>query len=95
LTPAVTSPATSAADPTRVALGWPPLIVLASLGAVAPVSCTQFTLGAVVSPLVGLGGEHSAVVPAVVMAVASALGFTASRLALAQPRASSSAIATS
>ena len=32
---------------------------------------SQFALGAVVSPLVGLGGEDSAVVPAVVMATAS------------------------
>ena len=43
---------------------------------------SQFALGAVVSPLVGLGGEDSALVPALVMACASALGFTASRLAL-------------
>jgi MFS transporter, DHA1 family, multidrug resistance protein len=56
---------------------------------------SQFALGAVVSPLVGLGGEHSALVPAVVMAIASALGFTASRMAVGQSRASSSAIATS
>ena len=56
---------------------------------------SQFALGAVVSPLVGLGGEHSALVPAVVMAIASALGFTASRVAVGQSRASSSAIATS
>ena len=42
----------------------------------------QFALGAVVSPLVGLGGEDSAVVPAVVMAIASALGFTVSRVGL-------------
>jgi MFS transporter, DHA1 family, multidrug resistance protein len=59
----------------------------------AVLGCTQFTLGAVVSPLVGLGGEHSALVPALVMAVTSALGFAASRVA--QPRSSSSAIATS
>jgi MFS transporter, DHA1 family, multidrug resistance protein len=43
---------------------------------------SQFALGALVSPLVGLGGEHSAVVPALVMTVASGLGFTASRLGL-------------
>ena len=43
---------------------------------------SQFSLGALVSPLVGLGGDHSAVVPAVVMACASAIGFTASRLGL-------------
>jgi DHA1 family bicyclomycin/chloramphenicol resistance-like MFS transporter len=55
---------------------------------------SQFALGALVSPLVGLGGEHSAVVPALVMAVASTLGFTVSRLGL-QSRASSSVIATS
>lgn len=61
----------------------------------AVLGCSQFTLGALVSPLVGLGGEHTAVVPAVVMAVASALGFTASHLGPAQPRSSSSAIATS
>jgi DHA1 family bicyclomycin/chloramphenicol resistance-like MFS transporter len=55
----------------------------------------QFTLGAVVSPLVGPGGAQSALVPAVVMAVASTLGFIASRVGLAQRRSSSSAIATS
>jgi DHA1 family bicyclomycin/chloramphenicol resistance-like MFS transporter len=43
---------------------------------------SQFALGAVVSPLVGLGGEDSALVPAVVMACASVLGFTASRLGM-------------
>ena len=43
---------------------------------------SQFALGAVVSPLVGLGGEDSAVVPAVVMATASVLGFVVSRTAL-------------
>jgi DHA1 family bicyclomycin/chloramphenicol resistance-like MFS transporter len=42
----------------------------------------QFALGALVSPLVGLGGERSALMPAVVMATASALGFTASRFSL-------------
>jgi len=42
---------------------------------------SQFALGALVSPLVGLGGEESALVPAVVMACASVLAFTASRLA--------------
>jgi MFS transporter, DHA1 family, multidrug resistance protein len=42
----------------------------------------QFSLGAVVSPLVGLGGEQSALVPAVVMASASALGVLASRVGL-------------
>jgi DHA1 family bicyclomycin/chloramphenicol resistance-like MFS transporter len=51
---------------------------------------SQFALGALVSPLVGLGGEGSAVVPAVVMAVASALGFTASRVGLPQSAAASS-----
>jgi DHA1 family bicyclomycin/chloramphenicol resistance-like MFS transporter len=39
----------------------------------------QFGLGAIVAPLVGLGGEASAVVPALVMSCASALGFLASR----------------
>jgi DHA1 family bicyclomycin/chloramphenicol resistance-like MFS transporter len=43
---------------------------------------SQFALGALVSPLVGLGGESSAVVPALVMATASVLGFTASRVSL-------------
>jgi DHA1 family bicyclomycin/chloramphenicol resistance-like MFS transporter len=43
---------------------------------------SQFALGALVSPLVGLGGEHSAVVPAVVMTAASAVGFTVSRVSL-------------
>lgn len=45
---------------------------------------TQFALGALVSPLVGLGGVDSALVPALVMATASALGFTVSRLSLAR-----------
>jgi DHA1 family bicyclomycin/chloramphenicol resistance-like MFS transporter len=39
----------------------------------------QFGLGALVAPLVGLGGEASAVVPALVMTVSSACGFLASR----------------
>ncbi|CUR59405.1 Drug resistance transporter, Bcr/CflA subfamily [metagenome] len=43
---------------------------------------TQFALGAVVSPLVGLGSADSAVVPALVMAGASGLGFTVSRVSL-------------
>ena len=42
---------------------------------------SQFALGALVSPLVGLGGEDSAVVPAIVMASASSLAFAASRAA--------------
>ncbi len=42
---------------------------------------SQFALGAVVSPLVGLGGEHSALAPAVVMASSSALVGVFSRLA--------------
>ncbi|WP_221633997.1 multidrug effflux MFS transporter [Nocardioides luti] len=46
---------------------------------------SQFALGALVSPLVGLGGSGSALVPAVVMACASALGFTASRVGLPRP----------
>jgi DHA1 family bicyclomycin/chloramphenicol resistance-like MFS transporter len=46
---------------------------------------TQFALGAIVSPLVGLGGEDSAVVPALVMAAASAAGFTVSRVGLRAP----------
>ena len=47
-----------------------------------PVIAGFVALGALVSPLVGLGGEHSAVVPALVMTVASGLGFAASRLGL-------------
>jgi MFS transporter, DHA1 family, multidrug resistance protein len=43
---------------------------------------SQFALGALVSPLVGLGGEDSALVPALVMATASVLGFTMSRVGL-------------
>lgn len=39
----------------------------------------QFVLGGVVSPLVGLGGERSAVVPALVMAGSSALALLAGR----------------
>jgi DHA1 family bicyclomycin/chloramphenicol resistance-like MFS transporter len=41
----------------------------------------QFALGAVVSPLVGLGGDSSAVAPALVMAASSLLALTAGRLA--------------
>jgi DHA1 family bicyclomycin/chloramphenicol resistance-like MFS transporter len=60
---------------------------------------SQFTLGAVVAPLVGLGGDSSAVVPAVVMAVAAVGGLTASRRlpgpSAGQTAASSTATATS
>jgi len=59
---------------------------------------TTFALGALVSPLVGLGGEDSALVPAVVMATACVLSFTLTRVAAArdgQSRSSSSVIATS
>jgi DHA1 family bicyclomycin/chloramphenicol resistance-like MFS transporter len=42
---------------------------------------SQFALGAVVSPLVGLTGDDSAVAPALVMAAASLAAGTASRLA--------------
>lgn len=53
----------------------------------AILGCSQFALGALVSPLVGLGGEDSALVPAVVMAGCSVLGFTVSRIGLrAGPR---------
>ena len=49
---------------------------------------SQFALGAVVSPLVGLGGADSAVVPAVVMAVAALLSLTASRaISVERPQA--------
>ena len=64
----------------------------------AVLGCTTFAVGALVSPLVGLGGEDSAVVPALVMAAACTLSFTLSRLSgaeEAQSRSSSSAIATS
>jgi DHA1 family bicyclomycin/chloramphenicol resistance-like MFS transporter len=44
---------------------------------------SQFALGALVSPLVGLGGKDSAVVPAIVMAAASVLGLSVSRAGLA------------
>lgn len=43
---------------------------------------SQFALGALVSPLVGLGGDDSAVVPAVVMLSCSAAGLVVSRAAL-------------
>src|SRR4051794_6931391 len=59
---------------------------------------TTFATGALVSPLVGLGGKGSAVVPALVMAAACSLSFALSRSSGrpdAQPRSSSSAIATS
>lgn len=59
---------------------------------------TTFALGALVSPLVGLGGEDSALVPALFMAGACAVSFTLSRLAGdpdAQSRRSSSVTATS
>jgi DHA1 family bicyclomycin/chloramphenicol resistance-like MFS transporter len=56
---------------------------------------SQFALGAVVSPLVGLGGDRSAVAPALVMATASLLAATAvglaSRSAPARPRADAGA----
>ena len=61
--------------------------------------CTTFAVGALVSPLVGLGGEDSAVVPALVMAAAlhpqlhARAGGPAAEEA--QSRSSSSAIATS
>lgn len=45
----------------------------------------QFALGAAVSPLVGLGGASSALVPALVMAVAAVLSLTASRAVVAEP----------
>lgn len=64
----------------------------------AVLGCTTFAVGALVSPLVGLGGEDSAVVPALVMSVACTLSFTLSRRSgaeEAQSRSSSSAIATS
>jgi DHA1 family bicyclomycin/chloramphenicol resistance-like MFS transporter len=64
----------------------------------AVLGCTTFAVGALVSPLVGLGGKDSALVPALVMAGACALSFTLSRRSgseEAQSRASSSAIATS
>jgi DHA1 family bicyclomycin/chloramphenicol resistance-like MFS transporter len=59
---------------------------------------TTFAVGATVSPLVGLGGEDSALVPALFMAGACALSFALSRRPVddeAQSRASSSVIATS
>jgi MFS transporter, DHA1 family, multidrug resistance protein len=59
---------------------------------------STFAVGALVSPLVGLGGEDSALVPALVMAVACSLSFTLSRLTRpedGQSLSSSSAIATS
>lgn len=46
----------------------------------------QFALGAAVSPLVGLGGEDSAVVPALVMVTASAIAWSFSRLLAPGPR---------
>ena len=60
----------------------------------AVVGCVQFGAGGLVAPLVGMGGEHTAVVPAVVMAIASVLGFGLSRLGLGQSRASSTVTAT-
>lgn len=60
---------------------------------------STFAVGALVSPLVGLGGKDSALVPALVMAAACSLSFTLTRLPGgpddAQPRSSSRAIATS
>jgi DHA1 family bicyclomycin/chloramphenicol resistance-like MFS transporter len=59
---------------------------------------STFAVGALVSPLVGLGGEDSAVVPAVVMATACAISFTLTRVATyrdAQSSSSSSVTATS
>lgn len=48
---------------------------------------SQFALGALVSPLVGLGGADSAVATALVMATASSLGFAVSRLGLGRSAA--------
>ena len=49
---------------------------------------SQFALGALVSPLVGLGGADSALVPALVMAIAAVLSLTASRgIAAERPQA--------
>ena len=59
---------------------------------------STFAVGALVSPLVGLGGEDSALVPALVMASACALSFTLTRLGAssdAQSSSSSSVTATS
>jgi DHA1 family bicyclomycin/chloramphenicol resistance-like MFS transporter len=60
---------------------------------------STFAVGALVSPLVGLGGKDSALVPALVMAAACCLSFTLTRLSGGpegtQSRSSSSAIATS
>jgi DHA1 family bicyclomycin/chloramphenicol resistance-like MFS transporter len=60
----------------------------------AVLGSVTFAVGALVSPLVGLGGEDSALVPALVMAGACSLSFTLSRLS-GQTRASSSVTATS
>ena len=59
---------------------------------------STFAVGALVSPLVGLGGEDSALVPALVMACACSLSFTLTRLTRprnGQSSSSSSVIATS
>jgi DHA1 family bicyclomycin/chloramphenicol resistance-like MFS transporter len=60
------------------ALAMSQVRVVAGTGS-AVLGFSQFALGALVSPLVGLGGEDSAVVPAVVMATASGLAFLVSR----------------
>ncbi|WP_328471151.1 multidrug effflux MFS transporter [Actinoplanes sp. NBC_00393] len=52
------------------ALAMEPVRAVAGTGS-AVLGFSQFALGAVVSPLVGLGGASSAVVPALVMAVSS------------------------
>lgn len=55
---------------------------------------SQFALGALVSPLVGLGGAGSALVPALVMAVAAGLSLVASR-AIATERAQAAPLTSS
>lgn len=56
---------------------------------------SQFALGALVSPLAGLGGAGSALVPAIVMATCSTLALLATGSLRGQSRSSSTAIATS
>jgi DHA1 family bicyclomycin/chloramphenicol resistance-like MFS transporter len=65
---------------TSAALAMAEVRAVAGTGS-ALMGFSQFALGAIVSPLVGLAGDGSALAPAVVMATASVLAFTANRLA--------------
>jgi DHA1 family bicyclomycin/chloramphenicol resistance-like MFS transporter len=60
-------------------LAMEPVRTVAGTGS-AVLGFLQFGLGAAASPIVGLGGDDSAVVPAIVMATASLVAWAVSRL---------------